>query len=305
MTRAMIVDASNMAYRARYSYDLSIHGKDTSVTYGVLRMLMTLIKDHGPESLIMCFDGGRPQYRSQLVPQYKTNRKHDDDPTFAEYCRQVDELQRYLPYFGILCVRREGIEADDLMYHASRMLRGSAIVTNDEDLFQAIDNNTVILKPGKKEYKEINLQNFRDYACTDPENFLYGKALLGDSSDNIKGCKGLGPVAVTKLFSGLNLNENQKKAFEQYRDSGEWMRVIGCIDLKYDLSGARTTLINSTWMPFHHKMVYKYCLDNAFTSLIEAGSLGQLFGRLRAPVWVKDGLRFPRIWDAPRHPMIM
>lgn len=305
-TGTLIVDASNMAYRARYSYSLSHQGKDTSVTYGVLRMLMALIKEHKPTGIIMCFDGGSPGYRKRLVPSYKSNRKHDDDPTFYEYIRQVQELQRMLPYFGILCVKREGIEADDLMFHASRLLPSSTIVTNDDDLLQAVNDNTAVLKPGKKENTLISEQNFKEIAGVPLDCFLLAKAILGDSSDNVPGVKGIGPKTIEKLFSSGQyddsfLNDSMRLALTDFLNTG-FHTAIYCMDLKLDLCGARQALISAIWQPYNNKMVYKYCFDNAFASLIEAGSLGNTFGPLTKPEFETADWRFPVIWDYERKP---
>lgn len=303
----LIVDASNMAYRARYAYNLTNHGRDVSVTYGVLRMLMTLLHAQCPSSVIMCFDGGRPKYRQELVPSYKANRKHDDDPTYIEYVRQVAELYRKLPYFGIMCVRREGIEADDLMYHASRMLSGSKIVTNDDDLLQAVDDNTSVLKPTKKDYKEINTANFRDETGVAKSCFLSAKVLMGDGSDNIPGVAGVGVVTASKMFSNgyvdlPSLNDKLRARVEEFIKSGAFRLSLDCMNLEHDLSGARRVLTSALWMPYNGKLVYKYCIDNAFASLIEAGSLGKLFGSLRKPEFIVNGWRQPVIWDTNRYP---
>lgn len=304
----LIIDASNMAYRARYSYSLSFKGRDTSVTYGVLRMLMTLVRDQRPDSVIMCFDGTKPISRSAMIKQYKTNRTHDDDPTYVEYLRQLRELQRMLPYFGMLCVKRDGIEADDLMYHASRMTDKSIIVTNDDDLLQAVDGGTSVLKPLKKDFRMITQHNFRDEVGVEIGWFLSAKALLGDSSDNIPGVMGVGPATIKKIYgngredlSGLNANMQQR-----IRDfwAKDFDNVMQCINLQHDVFGSRQALLSAQWVPYTNAMTYKYCIDNAFTSLIEAGSLGSIFGPLKKPRLSADGYRVPRIWDAIRHPMV-
>jgi DNA polymerase-1 len=304
----LLIDASNMAYRAKYAYNLSNRGQDTSVTYGVIRMLMTLIRDQNPSGMVMCFDGGRPKYRQRLVPTYKNNRNHDDDPTHIEYLRQVAELYRKLPYFGIMCVKRDGIEADDLMYHASRMLECSKVVTNDDDLLQAVNDNTAVLKPTKKDYKEINKDNFFQEVGIDVTWYITAKAFMGDSSDNVPGVLGIGPATAAKMFADgypelSRLNKNLRERVEGFISSGLFDAALGCICLENDLSGARATLLSAMWMPYQNKMVYKYCIENAFSSLIEAGSLGKIFGSLRKPEFVVNGWRLPRIWDADRYPL--
>lgn len=303
----LIVDASNMAYRARYAYNLSHNGRDTSVTYGTIRMLMALAHECKPEAMIMCFDGGRPRYRSLMVPQYKANRTHDNDDTYVEYVQQVVELRRMLPYFGVLCVRRDGIEADDLMYHASRMLSDSIIVSNDDDMLQAVNDDTAVMKPGKKGNTLVTAVNFKEIAGVDAAHYLVAKALLGDSSDNIPGVIGVGPVTASKLFAPGYLdttlvNDALRARIHEFLDGGTADNVLACIDMTYDLYGARLALLTAQWVPYTGKMVTKYCMDNAFASLMEAGSLGQTFGALRQPKFDANGWLIPRIWDTDRCP---
>lgn len=307
----LVIDASNMGHRARYSYSLSNRGRDTSVTYGVLRMTMAAIKEVRPSSVLMCFDGGSPRFRTVACPTYKINRKHggEEDPTYVEFVRQMNELQRMLPYFGIMAVRRLGIEADDLMYHAAEMLDESVLVTNDDDLLQAVNDKTSVMRSTKNKSNLVTLQNFKEQTGYTPDNFLMAKAIIGDSSDNIPGVKGVGPVLAQKMFEGdaMNINALPHTLVGRVRDfiDKDLYGVLVTISLAYDLAGARYTLINTPWMPYNGKMVYKYCMENAFQSLMEAGSLGGMFGSLRQPEFDPTGLRCPRIWDWKRYPLLL
>lgn len=302
----LVIDASNMGHRARYSYSLSYKGRDTSVAYGVLRMTMALIKEVRPDSVLMCFDGGTPRFRTVACPGYKTNRNHKEDPTYTEFARQMNELERMLPYFGIMAARRTGIEADDLMFHASVMLDNSVLVTNDDDLLQAVNDKTSIMKSSKSRNSMITPNNFKEHTGFDQCNYLMAKALMGDSSDNVPGVKGVGPVLAQKMFSSGSMDVNALPHTLVGRVK-EFMKadlygVLTVIALAYDLAGARYTLVNTPWMPYNGKMVYKYCIDNAFTSLMEAGSLGAMFGALDRPTFDTSDLRCPRIWDWTRYP---
>lgn len=303
----LVIDASNMGHRARYSYSLSYKGKDTSVTYGVLRMIMAAIREVRPDSVIMCFDGGSPGFRSRSTPTYKSNRKHDEDPTYLEFIRQMDELQRLLPYFGIMAVRRAGIEADDLMYHASRMLNSSVILTNDDDLLQAVNDKTSVMRSTKSKSDVINERNFEQATGFQQAVFLMAKAVIGDSSDNVPGVKGIGPMLAQKMFSKgwPDVTVLPGSLIDRARRfmANDLERTLMTIDLQHDLTGARYTLVNTPWMPYNNKQVYRYCIDNAFQSLIEAGSLGATFGALGKPEFNITGMRMPYIWDYQRFPM--
>lgn len=273
-------------------------------------MLMSLARDNKPDCIIMCFDGGRPLYRERKIAQYKANRHHDDDDTYAEFLRQLAELRRILPYFGVLSVCRNGIEADDLMYHASRLLTDDVmIITNDDDLLQAVNEHVHMHKPLKKGgYSPVTLDNFRYEIGAGPEHFLRAKALLGDTSDNIPGVYGIGPATLARIYHDGQedlsvLNPIMRKRVEDFFNE-RYLDVLSCISLKYDLCGAKLALLRAQWMPYTSKVVYKYCIDNAFASLIEAGSLGQIFGPLKQPAFQMSGHKFPYVWDAKRYPVV-
>jgi DNA polymerase-1 len=159
-------------------------------------MLQSLITNYKPHSVVLCWDGGTPDFRKALVPSYKANRGKDrDELEYLDFMCQLQELWRILSQFGILQIKRKGIEADDLLYHASRLLDGDAIiVTADEDLLQAVTDQVSVFKPGKKEQlitpdtMEIPVEDFVEY-----------KTLQGDSSDNIPGVNGVGPKTAQKI----------------------------------------------------------------------------------------------------------
>lgn len=315
----LIIDGNNMAHRARYSFELSFHGKDVSVTYGMLRMMLAVVKEQKPEAVLVCFDGGYPGFRKRLVPSYKEHRTHTKDPTYPEFLRQMDELDKVLPMFGVMVVRRRGIEADDLMYQASRMSnhKQSLIVTNDDDLLQAVNHNTSVLKPvTKKEDLVVTPSNFRDVTGVCPGCFMCAKVLQGDVGDGVPGCHGVGPKTIGKLFAGIEcepewwwglesrVNPNMAIRINSFLGSGAYEKAWDAMDLSYDRSGARLALSEASWLPYQDKSVYRYCVDNAFMSLIEASPLRPVFGSLGRPeMSVKVGMRVPRVWDTYRSPV--
>jgi 5'-3' exonuclease len=100
--------------------------------------------------VIVMWDGGVPEFRCTAVPTYKTGREHGDPDEYADFIRQVTELNTVFKYMGIVSVRKSMAEADDLLYQASRMFYGdSLIVSGDHDLLQAINHNTSVFVPSK------------------------------------------------------------------------------------------------------------------------------------------------------------
>jgi 5'-3' exonuclease len=252
----------------------------------------------------MCWDGGTPEFRRKLVPTYKAGRKRADDPTWPAFLEQLAELEEVLPLTGVLNVKRRGIEADDLLSQAAKLLLGdNIIVSSDADMLQCVSRQTSVLKPGKKDVLYTN-DNFYELVGYMPYQHVLAKVLMGDGSDNVPGVHGIGPKTAVKLLSSKDVFENatpkMKERIKEFIAAGKYTCSYTVMDLSPDLTGARMALLDAEWKRYS-KSVYKWCIDRGFTSIIEAGSLGGLFGRLRKPAFLADGLRIPRIWDYRRN----
>ncbi len=301
--KTLLVDGNNMAYRARYSYSLSYRGVDTSVTFGVMSMLRALIKKHRPHSLVMCWDGGTPLYRRELVPSYKSNRDRSDDGTYHEFILQLEELQNMLPYFGIMSIHRRGIEADDLMYHCSRMLEADdiIIVTADGDLLQAVNEQVSVLKPKKKGDELITMGNFKEIIGIHTSQFLQFKVLQGDGSDNIPGVVGVGPKMAIKYVDGMKVSDRITSNLRTFIENGSHLRSMECMDLSRDRCGAREVVLESDYMRYNGKEAKTWCMDKGFVSLYSNEPLGKTFGKLTKPMIEPPlDMRFPAIWSYKR-----
>lgn len=141
----LIIDGNNLAHRARHSFNLSNAGVDTSVIYGFLHVLTSYMRRYNPDAILVAWDYGIPEFRRVAVPEYKANRKHDDDPEdYQDFLRQMRELSSILPKCGILSVRHSGAEADDIMSQASQLSVDEAyIITSDKDLLQCVRKSVV------------------------------------------------------------------------------------------------------------------------------------------------------------------
>lgn len=294
----LVIDANNMAYRAKHAYRLSYKGQDTSVLYGVIRMLQSLIERHNPYSVIMCWDGGVPNFRRELVPEYKAHRSHDEDPTYPVFIEQLRELENILPCFGVLQARRRGIEADDLMYQASRMLNDEVlIVTTDDDLLQAVTEGVSVLKPSKANTL-ATIEKFEELMGFPVEKFVDWKVLQGDGSDGIAGIKGIGPAWATKIVTGVKLSDRIQGYLNDY-PTEKFDAAWDTISLAADRVGARKVLLDAEYTEYDNARVYKWLMQFGFSSIIEAGVTGT-FGTLRQPIFNCD-VQVPIVWDYKRY----
>lgn len=319
MSVTLLIDGNNMAYRAKYAFNLSNRGEDVSVSYGMLRMLKKLMERFEPTSVIVCWDGGIPEFRRQALPSYKANRHIDDDPLEYEgFLAQIQELDLYaFPLMGIISARKIGAEADDLLFHGSRIVasKHNIIVTSDKDLLQAVNEWVSVYSPNKDILYSINdIEYELDVPLT---QYIDWRALQGDSSDNIPGVKGIGDKTATKLFKkygtltgivnmalGINPNKDKKmseRMKENINDFGfEGLSAnIKVMALYADRVGAKMEIIRAVdnWMPANKNRIKRYLMNNAFASLMDGGFYHLLLNLENPGVYV-EGLRCPVI--APR-----
>lgn len=307
----MLIDGNNMAHRARHAYNLSNHGTDVSVTYGVLSMINSLLSRYKVDHLAVCWDGGVPEHRRKAIPEYKANRHVNEDPMeYEDLVRQMRELSDYaFPMMGIMSVRREGAEADDLMYHMSKMVAGEVIiVTTDKDLIQAVDDRVSVLNPFHNALYDPAM--VEDVYGVPVKLFIDWRALQGDSSDNIPGVTGIGEKTATKLFQeygsltaitnaavGRNPSKNLNGKIATNITSFGFERIcknIFVMALYADRVGARRAIIEAVdnYRPADPVRVKKYFLRNAFASLIGGPFVSRL-GRLSSPQIVIGDMKIP------------
>lgn len=204
-----LIDISSLFFRSYYAIPPNMKnekGLPTNALYGVLKMLNQLSKKHKPDYLISCFDTKVPSFRKDLYSEYKANR--DEMPEDLE--AQVPYLKKMMDKLLIPSWEKPGFEADDLIASLAEFAKTKKwetyIVSGDKDFAQIVDQKTylydtmkdLIYNPsGVKEKWGLPPSQIQDYL-----------SLVGDSSDNIPGVKGIGPKgAVQLLKSYKNLEE--------------------------------------------------------------------------------------------------
>ncbi len=182
-------------------------GKPSGGAFSFIRSIRsTLYEFKGVDRVIVVFDQGRSERRKALYPEYKANRKVNDevDPDGLTYIEkfntQIRILRYVLPKLGAKIVQLPGREGDDLMALIPRLL-GSAltiIATDDRDLLQLVSPTVHVWRPIAQQL--VTLDSFEEYAKSKREFFLLYKAIIGDKSDNIIGVKGVGPKTANKFL---------------------------------------------------------------------------------------------------------
>ncbi|MBS3985020.1 MAG: DNA polymerase I [Selenomonadales bacterium] len=203
--RLFLLDGHALAFRAFYAIEAALTTKDgrpTNAVYGFALMLNKLIEQHKPEYIAAAFDRGRPTIRLERYAEYKAQRERMPE----ELRLQVDYIKEMLAAFGISLFEVDGHEADDvigtLTLHAEEAGIDSVIVTSDRDSLQLVSPRTKVMLT-RKGVTETELMGEAEVIAKyglKPRQLVDLKAFMGDSSDNIKGVKGIGEKTALALI---------------------------------------------------------------------------------------------------------
>lgn len=187
----LLIDLSNLAYRAAYKLSLSYKGQNTNIVYGVLKSLSSIAFDLEPSELVICWDGGSNK-RKAIFPDYKGNR-HKDPEFVEDLIRQLAILKQFFNVLPFVQCYENGVEADDVIAVVSKFLQLEeiGIVTSDSDLFQLCrPKRHCIIDPRSHAKVKLELK---------PEQFLAYRLLVG-GKDNVPGVPMIGDKKARKLL---------------------------------------------------------------------------------------------------------
>lgn len=200
----VLIDGHALAYRAYYGMPATFNtseGEPTHAVYGFANMLLAVWKEYEPDYFIVTFDTG-DTFRHEMYSEYKATReKMPDDLNI-----QIDRIHQLVEAFNMPIFTKENYEADDLLGTLANQAaaRGieALIVTGDRDAFQLVGPNVKVVISGAKFadrqlYDEARV--VERYSVT-PKQLIELKGLVGDSSDNIPGVRGIGEKGGAKLI---------------------------------------------------------------------------------------------------------
>lgn len=201
----VLIDGSHALFRAFFAirHLSSPSGQPTGAVYGLVSMLLKLLREHAPQGMAVCFDAAGPTFRHELEASYKAQRPDMPD----DLAIQWPIAQRVTAELGLPLLSIPGLEADDLIATLATRARAAGqdvlIVSGDKDLMQLVSDRrdglgrTRQLDDGKNlVYDE---QGVRNRWGVGPERIGDLLAIMGDSSDNIPGVRGIGEKGAQKL----------------------------------------------------------------------------------------------------------
>jgi DNA polymerase-1 len=241
MKNLYLVDASNMFFRAFFAIPplTNDKGMPTNALYGFLAMSLKLIRDVKPDYLVYCFDLKEPSFRSELYKEYKAHR--DEMPDLLK--PQVPHLKQMVATLGIATAEKPGFEADDvigtLTMQAVKEHVNAVIVSGDKDFAQ-------LVRPGVTIYDTMkDLRTDSDGVMAKfgvrPDQIIDYLALVGDSSDNIPGVRGIGPKGACKLLNDYQTLDGIYEKIEEIKGATQ-KKLVESKDMAF-LSRKLSTIV--------------------------------------------------------------
>ena len=206
MKKVILVDGNNLMFRSYYAtlYSGSMmtnkEGFPTNALFGFVNMMNKIINEESPEYIMVAFDIGKT-FRHEKYDYYKGKR----DETPDDLKKQFPVAKKILNAMGIKYFELAGYEADDIIGTFAKKIDEEpefvgTIVSSDKDLLQLISDDVDVKLLKQKDYIRMNKEVFFNTYGLEPPRMVDLKSLMGDTSDNIPGVKGIGEKTAIKLL---------------------------------------------------------------------------------------------------------
>lgn len=206
MKKILVIDGNSIINRAFYGVRslTTKSGKPTNAIYGTISIISRQLAEIKPDYAAVAFDLKAPTFRHEMYSEYKAGRS----PTPDDLIVQFPEAKECLSLMGLHVLELPGYEADDLQGTVAKMAHQhedieSYILSGDRDLLQLIDDKVAVLLATNTETKLMREAEFTEEYGIPSSAFIDMKALMGDSSDNIPGVRGIGKKTAANLISAF------------------------------------------------------------------------------------------------------
>ncbi len=255
--RLFLFDGTAIFYRAYYAIDVSLTnsaGEPTNAVFGTSRMFAKFIKETITEndSSVFAFDRKEKTHRHKMFEDYKATRPEMPDALVS----QIKYIPDLVNGFGIKFLWKAGLEADDIIATLAKQFYDDfdeiVIVTGDKDILQLVDNKISVMRfvtglTDLEKYDDKKVVQKYGIPPTKIHEFL---SMMGDSSDNIPGIRGIGKKTAERLLKKYNTVENIYKNIRQlssslrkklidgkdaYKKSYELVKLVKDAELDVDL----------------------------------------------------------------------
>lgn len=224
MEKLFLLDAYALIYRAYYAFiknpRINSKGFNTSAILGFINTLEDVLKKENPTHIGIAFDPKGPTFRHEAFEQYKAQREET-----PEVIREsVPVIKEFIRAYNIPIFEVPGYEADDVIGTLAKEAEKRGIITYmmtpDKDYGQLVSETTFIYRPkyGDKEFEVMGTERVKEkFGIEKTEQVIDLLGLMGDSSDNIPGCPGVGEKTAQKLIAQFGSIENLLERTEELK----------------------------------------------------------------------------------------
>lgn len=199
-------------YRAYWAIPRTLttsKGEQVNAVFGMASMLLHILRIEQPDKLVICFDAGEETFRHQENATYKDGRAETPDDFYV----QIPLIVRLVEAFGLPHTSNPGFEADDLL--CTYATQGEAagmrvtVITGDRDALQLATEKIRIAVPhsGYLKTEYLGPGEIEAKYGVRPDQIVDFKGLMGDSSDNLPGVRGIGPKTAAELLQKFDTLE--------------------------------------------------------------------------------------------------
>ena len=212
--RLLVIDGNSIANRAFYGIKLltTKDGRYTNAIFGFLNIMNSLLRECEPDEVAVAFDLKHPTFRHEMYDGYKGTRHAMPD----ELAQQMPILKELLTDLGYRQVSAKGWEADDILGTLAAACEARSddcfLATGDRDSLQLVSETTTVLLAtsamGRSKTETMDLDAIHEKYGIEPKQLIEVKSLMGDTSDNIPGVKGIGEKTAMTLVKNFGTLDN-------------------------------------------------------------------------------------------------
>lgn len=274
----VLVDGSSLAFRSFFALlTTGLRTKTGVPTWAILgffNSLFDLFERTSPNCVAVCFDLSAPTFRHVEYDQYKAHRDAMPDDLAVQW----PFIKEGIKALGIPIYEVAGYEADDIIgtvaLRAKAEGRKVKILTGDQDIFQMVDEDPgyiEIMMPGKKGLLSYKRGEVYAKLGVWPEQIIDYKGLCGDTSDNIPGVRGVGPVTAVKLLSEYKTLEGIYENIDS---------IKGAVQKKLQ-EGRDNAFISKKLATIHYEVPVDFDLETCRLTLPDLQQAGKFFKSLQ------------------------
>lgn len=282
MEKVVLIDGNNLIFRSYYATAYrgelltNSKGLPTNAIYAYVQMLIKIIAEEKPTHIMVAFDKGKT-FRHESYDDYKGGRNE----TPSELKQQIPYAKQITRAMGITVEELENYEADDIIGTYSKKIETEVLlVSSDRDLLQLISPNVKMKLLKMKDFIYYDEKSFYEDYGIKPIEVIDLKALMGDSSDNIKGVTGIGEKTALKLIKEYHTIDNLYKNIDNLKGKIK-ENLLNDKESAYKSLELATTYLNVPIEVNLEKIVYKGSNEEELNSLLKELEFTSLFNKMK------------------------